>query len=344
VKKIFFAPVLLAACAAPGIQPQMIPVPLVIAHRGLPGHLPEHTLEGYQKAIELGADFIETDLVSTKDGVLIARHEGEISGTTDAAEKFPKRKKKKIIDGASVEGWFSEDFTLAEIKTLRARERLPGRSQKYNGKFLVPTFGEVIALVKKNSSRKIGIYPEIKHPSYFRSLGLALEPKLVSALNKGGLNRRDAPVFVQSFEPASLRELKKELLVPLVQLLDAEDVRPYDFVLAGDPRTYGDLLKDAGLREVASYAAGIGPWKESIVSDRGKTDLVARAHARGLLVHPYTFRSDAGILPARYAGDPEKEYREFFALGADGVFSDFSDDALRARKAWLEDRRGGSGH
>lgn len=342
MKKLWVLFLWLCACASTSPVASEKPLAsrlIVIAHRGAPGYMPEHTLEGYNRAIEMGADFIEPDLVSTKDGVLIARHEGEISGTTDVAEKFPARKKKKSIDGAEVEGWFTEDFTLAEIKKLRAKERLPGRSQADNGKFQVPTFEEVLALVKKRSQEKgraIGIYPEIKHPAYFRSIGLSLEPKLVAALKKHGLDQPGSLIFVQSFEPTSLKILRASLDIPLVQLTDSEDVRPYDLVLAGDPRTYGDLLSDEGLAEVAKYAEGIGPWKQSIVSPERTTDLVKRAHRIGLLVHPYTFRSDPGVLPAKYKGSPEKEYFEFFSLGVDGLFSDFADHALAARAKWLE--------
>jgi len=315
----------------------LVPNPLVIAHRGASGYLPEHTLESYERAIDLGADFIEPDLVSTKDGILVARHENEISGTTDVDRRFPARKKTKQIDGKSLSGWFTEDFTLAELKTLRAKERLATRSQANNGKFLVPTFEEVILLALRKGKERgqpVGIYPETKHPSYFRSIGLALEPKLVKALDRHGLNRSDAPVFVQSFEVSNLKELKLLVKVPLVQLLDEESERPYDFILSGDPRTYGDLMKDEGLRELATYAKGIGPWKQSIVGISSTTDLVKRAHRFGLLVHPYTFRSDPDILPARYQRKPEAEYLEFLRLGVDGFFSDFTDHAVSARDLW----------
>lgn len=315
--------------------------PLVIAHRGLSGYYPEHTLEAYSRAIDAGADFIEPDLVSTRDGVLVARHENEISGTTDVAQKFPGRKKNKNIDGQTIEGWFTEDFSLAELGTLRAKERLASRSQANNGKFSVPTFDEVVALVKrkeKESGRRIGLYPEMKHPSYFRGIGLALEPKLAAALKKYGLAGAEAPVFVQSFEPTSLQNIRTSVSVPLVLLFDSAEVRPFDFVLANDPRTYGDLLTDGELKKIAKYAKGIGPWKQLIVSDAGPTDLVKRAHRLGLLVHPYTFRSDSEILPARYAGDARAEYLEFFDLGVDGVFSDFTDHAVQARKDWLSGR------
>lgn len=340
MKKLPLISLFIAACAShPVAEKSLVDKPLVIAHRGWPGHLPEHTLEGYERAIDLGADFVEPDLVSTKDGVLVVRHENEISGTTDVARKFPKRKTTKVVDGQAVTGWFVEDFTLAEVKALRANERVVSRSQANNGKFRVPSFEDVLKLIERKSREKkrvIGVYPETKHPSYFRALGLELEPKLVAALERHDLNRAGAPVFVQSFEPSSLQKLRGSLRVRMIQLLDEEKVQPYDFVLAKDPRTYGDLMLDGGLAFVSSYANGIGPWKQSIVvNPRKTTDLVGRAHRHGLLVHPYTFRGDREFLPAQYEGDPEREYREFFDLGVDGVFSDFAEQALAARARWL---------
>jgi glycerophosphoryl diester phosphodiesterase len=274
----------------------------------------------------MGADFIEPDLVSTKDGVLIARHENEISGTTDVKDKFPARKTKKTIDGVVVEGWFTEDLTLKEIKTLRARERLPFRDQSRNGKFQIPTFIEVLKLAKE---RGVGVYPETKHPTYFRSIGLALEPKLVAQLEAFGLNQPDAKIFVQSFEVANLKELKGLLKVPLIQLLGDPNEQPYDIQAAGGQLTYGEMIQPNGLVQVATYAAGIGPAKELVLGAPG--NLVQAAHCAGLKVHPYTFRSDKEYLPAEYSGDPAKEYRRFFELGVDGVFSDFPDAAVRAR-------------
>jgi glycerophosphoryl diester phosphodiesterase len=305
--------------------------PLVIAHRGASGHLPEHTLEAYKLAIDMGADFIEPDLVSTKDGVLIARHENELSDTTDAAEKFPDRKTKKTIDGRETEGWFSEDFTLAEIKTLRAKERLPFRNQASNGKFQVPTFAEVLALVNA-AKRPVGVYPETKHPTYFAGLGLALEDKLLKDLAAAKLDKAEARVFIQSFEVANLKALKAKTTLPLVQLFGDPGERPTD----QQSMTYGDMATDAGLRAVAAYAKGVGPFKAYIIpmSREGAlsppTDFVARAHAAGLKVHPYTFRSEARYLAA-YNADPTAEYCAFFAQGVDGLFSDFPDAALKAR-------------
>jgi glycerophosphoryl diester phosphodiesterase len=314
--------------------------PLVIGHRGAPGYRPEHTLASYALAIDLGVDFIEPDLVMTKDGVLIARHENEISGTTDVALKFPGRKATKTIDGKTVEGYFTEDFTLAEIKTLRAKERLAFRNQAWNGFFAIPTFDEVIDLAKRRSHEKgrvIGIYPETKHPSYFRSIGLALEPPLVKALAANGFVGPKDPVFIQSFEVQNLKDLSKLTGVRLVQLMENERSRPYDFVAAGDRRTYGDLMQPRALAELAAYVHGIGPYKRSIIPQgpdkrlQAPNNLVAEAHKAGLLVHPYTFRDEPEFLASDYGLDPVKEYLQFFELGVDGVFSDAGDTAVRAR-------------
>ena len=291
--------------------------PILIAHRGASGHRPEHTLEAYRLAVEMGADFIEPDLVSTKDGLLVARHENEIAATTDAAERFPDRKKTKVIDGQSITGWFSEDFTLAEIRTLRARERLASRSHAYDGKFGVATFDEVIELAQrlgKARGRAVGVYPETKHPTYFRGIGLPLEEKLVASLERHGWNRADAPVFVQSFEQENLRELHKKTRVPLIQLVSD-----------------GKLTSDDGLKSIATYAKGLGPEKRLVlpVNADGSlgtpTDLVERAHRAGLLVHVWTLRADKEFLPAAYKGDAAAEFREFKRLGVDGIFSDFPD-------------------
>lgn len=315
-------------------------LPLVIGHRGAPAYRPEHTLASYALAADLGVDFIEPDLVSTKDGVLVARHENEISGTSDVAQKFPGRKSRKTVDGKSIEGYFTEDFTLAEIKTLRARERLPFRNQGWNGLYEIPTFQEVVDLAKRKSQergRVIGIYPETKHPSYFRSIGLALEPLLVEVLAANGYSESSAPVFIQSFEVQNLKDLSRLTKVRLVQLMESERARPYDFVVAGDRRTYGDLMTPAALAEIAAYAQGIGPSKRSILpqgADKAlqkPTALVSDAHRAGLLVHPYTFRDEPEFLAPDYRLDPIKEYLQFFELGVDGVFSDAGDTALRAR-------------
>jgi glycerophosphoryl diester phosphodiesterase len=327
--------------------------PLVIGHRGASGYRPEHTLASYELAARMGADYIEPDLVSTKDGVLVARHENEISGTTDVAShpEFASRQTTKTIDGVSVTGWFTEDFTLAELKTLRARERLPAVRQEntiYDGRFEVPTLQEVIDLSKRLSrelDRPIGIYPETKHPTYFQSIDLALEPPLVKALRSNGLNRRHSPVFVQSFETANLKALDDELRVPLVQLFGGRNSRPYDHVVAGNPQTYGDLATPAGLAQIEGYADGAGPSKDYIVprnaagASQPPTTFVDDAHEAGLDVHPYTFRNENQFLPLelRFGADPNAygnaiaEYEQFFGLGVDGLFSDNPDTAVEAR-------------
>jgi glycerophosphoryl diester phosphodiesterase len=328
--------------------------PLVIGHRGASGYRPEHTLEAYRLAIAQGADYVEPDLVSTADGVLVARHENEISGTTDIAAhpEFAGRRTTRTIDGVSVTGWFTEDFTLAELKTLRAIERLPQvrpGNTAYNGLFPVPTLQEVIDLVKAESRRlhrRIGIYPETKHPTYFRSIGRPLEEPLVRTLKRNGWGGRHAPVFIQSFETANLRRLDRMIDVPLVQLLQVAGA-PYDFVAAGDPRTYQDLVTPAGLRWVARYADGAGLEKQLIVPRDAAgnlgtpTTVVRDAHRAGLRVHAWTFRSENTFLSAdfRIGTDPAAhgnylaEYRLFFRLGLDGVFSDFPDHAVAGRRA-----------
>ena len=279
--------------------------PLVIAHRGASGYRPEHTLAAYAHGARMGADYIEPDLVSTKDGVLVARHENEISGTTDVADhpEFASRRTTKTIDGVALTGWFTEDFTLAELKTLRAKERIPGlrpRNTLYDGRYEIPAFEEIIDLAKRLD---VGIYPETKHPTYFRGLGLALEEPLLRALQ-----RFDGPVFVQSFEADSLKRVPG---VPLVQLLN-------------EP---GDLAA------IAEYADAVGPRKDLV--DDG---FVRDAHEAGLLVHPYTFRNENAFLPpelrssddpAAY-GDAFAEYERFAALGVDGFFTDNSDTAVEA--------------
>jgi glycerophosphoryl diester phosphodiesterase len=297
--------------------------PLVIGHRGASGYLPEHTLESYALAVTQGADFIEPDLVNTKDGVLIARHENEIGGTTDVATKFPYRRTQKVIDGQMIDGWFTEDFTLAEIKTLRAKERLPIRGHDNDGKFLIPTFVEILELrarLSKEKGREIGVYPETKHPTYFAGINLPLEEPLAAALKAAKLDRADAPVFLQSFEASSLQKLAGLVKPPRILLLDGP----------------GDATTDAGLTAVAAYAQGIGPGKQMIVpvdanGQTGEpTDLIVRAHRAGLKVHPYTFRPEPQFLPASYGGDPAKEYCQFARLGIDGLFTDTPDLALKA--------------
>lgn len=298
--------------------------PLIIGHRGASGHRPEHTLESYRLAAEMGADVIEPDLVATRDGVLIARHENEIGGTTDVAERFPDRKRTRTIDGASITGWFSEDFTLAEIKTLRARERLAFRSHAYDGRYQVPTFDEVLDLAQsltRTLGRPVGVYPETKHPTYFRGIGLPLEEALVASLEKHAMNTHDAPVFIQSFESGNLRALRPKTRVRLVQLVDLPSKLRLD---------------DEGLAEIAAYADGLGPIKTLIVPAKtdgtleAPTDLVARAHKAGLFVHVWTMRADPQFLSPSYNGRPEAEFEQFRDLGVDGIFTDFPDIAVRA--------------
>jgi glycerophosphoryl diester phosphodiesterase len=326
--------------------------PIVIGHRGASGYRPEHTLEAYRLAIRLGVDYIEPDLVSTKDGVLVARHENEISGTTDVADhpEFAGRRATKSIDGVAVTGWFTEDFTLAELKTLRARERLPlvrPANTVFDGQFAVPTLQEVIDLARgesRRTGRRIGIYPETKHPSYFRSIGLPLEEPLVRVLRENHLAGKNDAVFIQSFETANLRMLARMIDVRLVQLLDAAG-RPYDFTLAGDPRTYADLASPAGLKEISTYADGIGANKNLLVprDAAGRllapSPVLADAHQAGLIVHAWTFRAENQFLPADFRigadpnarGDVTAEYELFFGLGLDGVFADHPDTAVAAR-------------
>jgi glycerophosphoryl diester phosphodiesterase len=324
---------------------------IVIGHRGASGYRPEHTLASYRLAIAQGADYVEPDLVATKDGVLVARHENEISGTTNVAQKpeFADRRTTKIIDGNSITGWFTEDFTLAELKRLRAIERLPAvrpGNTAYDGLFEVPTLQEVIDLVKSESRRRgkqIGIYPETKHPTYFQSIGLSLEEPLVRTLKKNRLDDRNDAVYIQSFETANLRKLNKLTGNKLVQLVQAAG-RPYDFVVAGDPRTYLDLVKPEGLRWIARYAEGIGAEKALIIPRDADgflvapTTVVRDAHRAGLVVHSWTFRAENQFLPADFRigtdpiahGDLVAEIRAFLRQDIDGVFSDFPDLAVAA--------------
>lgn len=312
--------------------------PLIIAHRGASAVRPEHTIAAYKEAIRVGADFIEPDLVATKDGVLVARHENEISGTTDVAAhpEFAARKATKIIDGVSTTGWFTEDFTLAELKTLRARERLPQlrpANAKFDGQESIPTLDEIIALAK---SAKVGIYPETKHPTYFRGIGLPLEPPLLAALAAAKWTTKAAPVFIQSFEVGNLQVLRGQTRVRLIQLI-ADGV-------SGDGVAYDTLVTPAGLKGVAAYADGIGPAKDRIIGRdadgrlTAPSSLVADAHTAGLAVHPWTFRPENYFLPADLRrgtgpaahGDLAAEYRAYLATGIDGLFSDDPASAVAA--------------
>jgi len=303
--------------------------PIVIAHRGASGERPEHTIAAYTRAIEVGADFIEPDLVMTKDGILIARHENEISGTTDIADhpEFANRKTTKTIDGQSVTGWFTEDFTLAELKTLWARERLPQlrpANLAWNRE-RIATLGEILALVKA-AKRRVGLYPETKHPSYFASIGLPLERPLVRALARAGYTRATDPVFIQSFESGNLKTLHTITRLRLVQLIDADGAA---------------MVTRAGLSAIAGYAQGIGPNKALVINGTTPTALIRDAHAAGLLVHPWTFRAENMFLPPQFQrgddpkahGDLRGEIRAVLAAGVDGVFSDFPGEAVAARRA-----------
>ncbi|MEU7003808.1 glycerophosphodiester phosphodiesterase family protein [Nonomuraea sp. NPDC046570] len=312
--------------------------PIVIAHRGASAHRPEHTLLAYEAAIALGADYIEPDLVATRDHVLVARHENEISGTTDVAARpeFAARRATKTIDGRTVTGWFTEDFTLAELKTLRAKERIPDLrpgNTAFDGLAEIPTFEEIVRLARRHD---VGVYPETKHPGYFDSIGLSLEEPLLEVLESAGLRK----VFIQSFETANLRELRLRTRLPLIQLIGASGA-PYDWVAAGDPRTYDDMVTPEGLREVAEYAAGIGVDTRRVVpvGPDGRlgepTTLVADAHRGRLDVHVWTVRNENAQLPfdhrlgdpaspayAQATGDVMGWLARLVELGVDGVFAD----------------------
>ncbi len=333
-------------------------VPLVIGHRGAAGYRPEHTLASYELAARMGADFIEPDLVSTKDHVLIARHENEIGGTTDVADhpEFADRKTTKVVDGSATTGWFTEDFTLAEIKTLRAKERLPQVRQEntiYDGLFQIPTFTEVLALRKRLSSelhRQIGVYPETKHPTYFRSIHLPLERPLVTALRQAGLDNRRAPVFIQSFEPGNLQDLRVKFGVRVrLVLLTSATGSPFDQVGKPYGKTYAELTSPAGLRSLSRFVDGIGPDKIQIIprtSDGelgSPTTLVRDAHRAGLLVHPYTFRAENQFLPKDFqtGNDPNAygrilaEIDAYLHTGIDGFFADQADIGVLARNLFV---------
>lgn len=345
--------------------------PIVIAHRGASGYRPEHTLEGYRLAIEMGADFIEPDLVSTRDGHLVARHEPNIAETTDVASRpeYAARRRKAMVDGVEMDGWFTTDFTLAELRTLRAVQPRADRSHEFDGRFPVPTLEEIIDLAQRESAargRVIGIYPETKHPTWHCEQGLALEPVLLAALARVGWTTRESPVFIQSFEAGNLRWLRARTGVRLIQLVDGGPLTPEGQVTPAQrwqarggcrlfdaelPPAHFDL--PASFDVVARYADGIGPWKRRLVGARVTTPgaheesrrhtiapsrFVEWAHDAGLAVHPWTFRNEAKHLAADYGGDPAAEYLQFFALGVDGVFSDFTDTAVAARARFLATR------
>ncbi|MEU8961928.1 glycerophosphodiester phosphodiesterase [Streptomyces sp. NPDC048491] len=329
-----------------------LPVPYVIGHRGTAGYRPEHTLGSYQHALDLGAHVIEQDLVPTKDGHLVCRHENDISATTDVSDhpEFASRKATKTVDGVAITGWFTEDFTLAELKTLRAKERIPGNRQRntlYDGRWDVPTFEEVLRWAEEQGrrlGRRIWLHSETKHPTYFRGIGLPLEDRVAALLRRYGRHRADSPQFLESFEPSSIQRLSRLVDTPSVVLLSNAGTRPWDFVVGGDPRTVDDLVAPAGLKWIASYAQGIGPTLDLIIPKDASgrltkpTTLVRDAHARGLILHPYTMRNENTFLPADFRrgtdpnayGDAFGAFRTYFATGIDAVFSDNADTALLA--------------
>lgn len=344
--------------------------PLVIGHRGACGYVPEHTLTSYFIAIQQGADFVEPDLVMTQDGILVARHENEIGATTNVADhlEFATRRKAKTVDGVASEGWFTEDFTLAELKTLRARERIADvrpDNVRFDGQFEIPTFEEILALARAVQSERsvrarllglpepapIGVYPETKHPSYFSKLGLAMEGPLLAALGRWHFAGPEAPVFIQSFEVGNLKALRAMTDLPIVQLVESGG-QPFDFTASADPRTYADLMMPAGLAEIARYAQVIGVNKTLIIprnvdgSLARPTSLVADAHAHGLKVHGWTFRAENAFLPRKFRsssararrGNLGAELAVYLATGMDGFFTDQPDLGVRGREAFLATR------
>ncbi|QKV91674.1 glycerophosphodiester phosphodiesterase [Streptomyces sp. NA02950] len=335
-----------------------LPVPTVIGHRGASGYRPEHTLGSYQLALDMGADVIEQDLVPTKDGHLVCRHENDITATTDVSDhpEFAGRKTTKTVDGTKLTGWFTEDFTLAELKTLRAKERIPGTRQRntlYDGRWEVPSFEEVLQWAEREGrkrGRPVWLHVETKHPTYFRKLGLGLEEPVAKLLRRYGRHRKDSPQFLQSFEPSSIQRLRKLVATPSVVLLSTVTSRPWDFVEAGDPRTVADLVKPEGLKWIAGFAQGIGPDLSVIIprTADGKlgtpTPVVKDAHAAGLFLHPYTMRNENSFLPADFRrgtdpnayGDAFGAFKVYFATGIDGIFSDNADTAVLARADFLE--------
>ncbi|WP_035061408.1 glycerophosphodiester phosphodiesterase family protein [Andreprevotia chitinilytica] len=350
--------------------------PLIIGHRGLPGLYPEEVIEGYKAAIAAGTDSLELDLMSSSDGVLFACHNVFLSDTTDVAEhpEFASRKTSRMVDGVQTgPEWYISDFTAAELKTLRVKQPVAARSKQYDGKYPMATLQEIFDLLKEaraaNPGRNLTVYPETKNPIYQRLLGVPLEEKLLAMLIKEGWNRPDAPVFTQSFEPESLKMMRRlGLKTRAVQLIDGDgmdyktgkmtyespdNAKPFSWQQHGDPRTFASMVTPEGLKEIRTYADGIGPWKFYILPPQGvdadgnavktldqahnqpATSLVADAHKAGLFVHPYTFRNEPGRLTKTYAGDPKAEYMAYFDAGVDGVFTDFSGTARTALTEWL---------
>ncbi|HEY0682590.1 MAG TPA: glycerophosphodiester phosphodiesterase [Steroidobacter sp.] len=328
--------------------------PIVIAHRGASGYRPEHTRAAYLLAIEQGADYIEPDLVMTKDGVLVARHENEIGVSTDVADhpEFAARRTTRTIEGETFTGWFAEDFTLAEIKSLRARERSPARrpvSASYDGREQILTFQEIIDIVRA-AGRPVGLYIELKNPNYHASIGLPMERKLVEALAANDLNRRDAPVFLQSFWPQALQSLRQLSPVRCVFLINSVSP-PAEILKANGIAAWSDVYSPEGMRKIASFADGVGPELDLLLprDHEGRltapTKFVTDAHTAGLVVHPWSVSAENPALPTDLRrgnssasgyqaklGDAEKYFRALFALGVDGIFTDYPDIAVRARR------------
>ena len=377
---LFSAALISSACAGhPGMTLKTLDgnPPLIIGHRGLPGLYPEEVMAGYRAAIAAGTDALELDLQSSSDGVLFACHNVFLSDTTDVAShpEFASRRKSRMVDGVSTgPEWYISDFSAAELKTLRVRQPIAARSKQYDGLYPMATFQEIIDLAKhamaKDPKRRVNVYPETKNPLYQRQVGLPLEDKLLAMLVKEGWNTRSSPVFVQSFDPASLMLLRKlGLKTKVVQLIDGAGVdyatgaityespdsaKPFSWLQAGDARTFAAMVTPAGLAEIKTYADGIGPWKFYILPAQGvdpagkavsaldqasniaPSRLVAAAHQAGLFVHPFTFRDEAVNLTKTYGGDPQAEYKAYFDLGVDGVFSDFSGTGRAALTQWLK--------
>jgi glycerophosphoryl diester phosphodiesterase len=344
--------------------------PLLLAHRGASGYLPEHTLAAYFLGIQQGADFIEPDLVMSRDGVLVVRHENEISASTDVAERpeFAARRTGKVVDGVALEGWFTEDFTVAELKTLRCRERIPHlrpSNSRFDRAFEIATFDEVLSLVQavnrarlrpvgavtRARRRPVGVYPETKHPSYFASIGLPMEDRLLRALKRYGYRGARAPVFIQCFETANLRALSGKSRLPRILLVESKG-RPFDFVASGRSTSYADLMTPAGLREVATFATGIGVHKDLVIPRdadgrlAAPSSLVLDAHAAGLKVHVWTMRAENEFLPRDHRssedpasrGDLVGEIRRYLDAGIDAFFTDHPDIGFAARAAWRKTR------
>jgi len=312
---------------------------LVVAHRGASAYRPEHTLAGYELAIDQGADFVEPDLVVTKDGVLICRHDVELGATTDVAQKFPDRKREATIDGNNVVGWFAHDFTLAEIKTLRARERHDFRAHAYDGLYEIPTFDEYLDLVARKSretGRQIGIVPEIKNSSYHVAQNLPIEDRLLKALSDHGYPHESRPCIIQSFEVDNLKQLAGKTKLPLLQLIGAPNDRPTDIAAQGGKLTFGEMMSPAGLADIAKYAWGVGPPKEAIIPRDKQNRLtaantwIADAHRANLKVVPFTFRPEPRFLAEDFGGDAAAELSRWMRMDVDAIFVDAPDFGARA--------------